>query len=986
MLKGFARFLGLPILLLCVVAAPSHASDGRDDAEGARIAVAAFRAEDRARLRAVARSEHGDVWVVVEQLLGNGSLSVAKAVVEARGSASDAEHLTAYVRWRAEHPLAPDTWSRLDALEPLRQRNDLAALRGALQDVPLPDGGVARVVYLRLRARVQEAPAEAMSDLRAAAEEAQSVGWSDGALLALTDGAEVAYRLRDHEQTVDFGEVLLPLAVERRHRTLCETTHRRMATALRALGRRQDALRHGAHALDLAVGTRAERDALRHLIVLGVGVVPLHRLREQMTQLQTLEEALGNESGVAACDVRLAAVEAALGRWTSAVRHLERALAHVDRHGQDWQRRGAHLNAATVSLQMLDLPRAREHLRIAREVGADLDLDEIPLLALEATAFALDRDHAAAERAFRDVIARTKPSAREDLADRWIALTEVQLRGGRPDVALESLRIAREAVEATGDPVRRAHWLCAESRAHFTRGDIEAALRSAETARRLCDEHLLSGLGSVVDTRLAEAWLARGEASRACDHVDRAIEGILRRSAALPERLGAQYRAELRGTFGLAIDAAVAAEDTGRFFQAAERARGVALRTRLGGRSMLLDALDPALRTRELELREAETQAVRAYRSTLPSADAEAKREAFAALGRVREQVDRHRERVHVQHAALAQLFDPQILAPDDVRSSLGPKDAQVHFARGLETVFALVVTNAGSRIVQIGSSESIQALLDRIVLEDAASPADGSLAALRGMLEAPLLLPASIERLVVVPTGRLELIPFAALWPDREVTLLPSATIGRLLTKRVAEHGSVILAIGSPAGGGSALPGAEREAREAGHEHLLGASATEEALQDAVGRRKHWRAVHFACHGLIDPEHPLRSALALAPSEASDGLLTVSEVLGCRISTDLVVLAACSTAQGQAFEQEGRVGFVHAFFAAGATRVLASLWDVDDAATAALMTRFYAALDRGTSPAEALRSAQRHVRAEPRWRHPAHWAAWQLWGPHTPR
>jgi CHAT domain-containing protein len=65
----------------------------------------------------------------------------------------------------------------------------------------------------------------------------------------------------------------------------------------------------------------------------------------------------------------------------------------------------------------------------------------------------------------------------------------------------------------------------------------------------------------------------------------------------------------------------------------------------------------------------------------------------------------------------------------------------------------------------------------------------------------------------------------------------------------------------------------------------------------------------------------------------------------------------------------------------AGATRVVASLWKVDDAATERLMTEFHGRMKAGARPAQALREAQAVVRAQPGWSHPSFWAAWVLWG-----
>lgn len=125
-----------------------------------------------------------------------------------------------------------------------------------------------------------------------------------------------------------------------------------------------------------------------------------------------------------------------------------------------------------------------------------------------------------------------------------------------------------------------------------------------------------------------------------------------------------------------------------------------------------------------------------------------------------------------------------------------------------------------------------------------------------------------------------------------------------------------------------------------------------------------------------------MRSALSLAAGPRDDGQWTVGEILMSAVPADVVVLAACSSAQGRTFAQEGRVGFVHAFLVAGARHVVATLWDVDDAASSAFSLAFHSALAAGRSPSAAVRSAQRTLREDVRWAHPAHWAGWQVWGP----
>ena len=160
-------------------------------------------------------------------------------------------------------------------------------------------------------------------------------------------------------------------------------------------------------------------------------------------------------------------------------------------------------------------------------------------------------------------------------------------------------------------------------------------------------------------------------------------------------------------------------------------------------------------------------------------------------------------------------------------------------------------------------------------------------------------------------------------------------------IASRGEARGSGRLVVANPDHPGLApLPAAADDVPDA-ERRLVESQATESALATALDEHR-WRVVHLGCHGQIDPERPLRSALALTPGASSDGLWTVGEILRAPVPADVVVLAACSSGQARSFDQEGRAGFVHAFFVAGAKQVVVSLWDVDDAATSLLMQAFH--------------------------------------------
>lgn len=142
----------------------------------------------------------------------------------------------------------------------------------------------------------------------------------------------------------------------------------------------------------------------------------------------------------------------------------------------------------------------------------------------------------------------------------------------------------------------------------------------------------------------------------------------------------------------------------------------------------------------------------------------------------------------------------------------------------------------------------------------------------------------------------------------------------------------------------------------------------------------------HFATHALLNARHPELSGVVLslydAEGRAEDGFLRMNDIYNLRMPVELVVLSVCDSALGKSPGSEGAFSLARAFFYAGARRVVASLWPVDDHASAALMRSFYRGmLERGETPALALASAQRELRADPRWRAPYYWAGFVLQG-----
>jgi CHAT domain-containing protein len=116
---------------------------------------------------------------------------------------------------------------------------------------------------------------------------------------------------------------------------------------------------------------------------------------------------------------------------------------------------------------------------------------------------------------------------------------------------------------------------------------------------------------------------------------------------------------------------------------------------------------------------------------------------------------------------------------------------------------------------------------------------------------------------------------------------------------------------------------------------------------------------------------------------EPQDGFLRLHDIYNLKLGSDLVVLSACQSALGREIKGDGLVSVTRGFMYAGVPRVVASLWKVDDAATAELMARFYEGMlgPQGLRPAAALRSAQLALAKQRRWQAPYYWAPFVLQG-----
>jgi CHAT domain-containing protein len=160
-------------------------------------------------------------------------------------------------------------------------------------------------------------------------------------------------------------------------------------------------------------------------------------------------------------------------------------------------------------------------------------------------------------------------------------------------------------------------------------------------------------------------------------------------------------------------------------------------------------------------------------------------------------------------------------------------------------------------------------------------------------------------------------------------------------------------------------------------------AANRETAMSDELAK---YRVIHFATHGILHSEHPELSGVVLSlvneKGEPIDGFLRLNDIYNMNLNADLVALSACQTALGKEVRGEGLIGLTRGFMYAGSPRVVASLWKVDDVATAEFMKLFYEKmLKENMRPAAALREAKIGMMKQKRWSSPYYWAAFELQG-----
>lgn len=628
----------------------------------------------------------------------------------------------------------------------------------------------------------------------------------------------------------------------------------------------------------------------------------------------------------------------------------------------------------------------------------------------------MDDDYAAAA-ALLDQAARTE----EQLGDvRSAALTRLDLADAvagadRPADAQALASTARDTLARLGDGPGEAAAVSVLARLALSNGRPAQAEALYREALAMLDAPGAIGTRWPIELGLAEALEAQSAPGAAKAMLNAAISRLEQSASDLTTDRRSAYFADKWELYSALARIEAADGRDSAAFAASERLRARELLEQLGrGRMAWHSGTDSALIRREQDLRRAITGLAGALDvpgspgGVLRGPDAGASRAAEReALSEAEERYAALIEEVREREPGYAGTIRPQYVSWRRVAARLPADAALLEYLVADSAVLLFVVTPDEVRTLDLGvDRRTLAALVDFVRGALAQAPArgapDAGLAALErlySLLIEPAIATGLLEetrRLLIVPHGELHYLPYAALQEPGprgrylmerfDIALIPSASSWVEFEARPEARGRGVLAI-APAP--VLLPGslAEVNAIKAAYgmdaDILTGAAASK---SEVLRRAPEYGVLHIASYGVLNRRNPLFSYVELAPAGRADGRLEVHEVFGIGLNARLVVLSACQTAVGSGLIADVPAGdewvsLSRAFLVAGARRVAASLWLVEDRATGDLMGTFHQRVAAGAAPSAALGAAQRAMLAQPGRSHPFYWAGFVVVG-----
>jgi tetratricopeptide (TPR) repeat protein len=560
------------------------------------------------------------------------------------------------------------------------------------------------------------------------------------------------------------------------------------------------------------------------------------------------------------------------------------------------------------------------------------------------------------------------------LGETLVGLATLAWSDGHPRAATPLLSAAARTFALAGDLEREGCARALLARVHLACGRLADATRALERAQECARKRPTARLAHLIRAGEAESARSRGDLARA--------RRLLKLAASEAESLAArildeQWRASFWGDWGWAhhelASLEIAAGRLPEAFEALERGRGrVLVGASRRGKSRQLSRPVRAWAAGKLD-----------HDRRMRSADGPAS-DAAPEL---------HRAPGRALRRAL-RTVPPRTVNLREVQSRLAPGTLLVDYFVHREELGLMVAgprtLGAASRLVSLRELSALghRALfaLRSATLDPSRPGGDPALDEVLTEIAALALWPAlaragePVETLAVVPVGPLARLPWAALpLPDgrrvceaMELVVVPGLRLGLSRAARLRPGGAPLVVASDSGELESVRAETERVAAAfPGAVRLEGAQATAEAFLRLVGSAA-W--VHFAGHGLYRADSPHRSGLRLA-----DRWVTAEELEDLDLSARWMSLSACQTARALLRPGEEWFGLARTLLMGGAGAVVASQWDIEDAAAARLMSDLYPRLAGGAGLGAALAAVQAGLFREGI--HPLSWAGFVVLG-----
>jgi CHAT domain-containing protein/Tfp pilus assembly protein PilF len=780
----------------------------------------------------------------------------------------------------------------------------------------------------------------------------------------------------------------------------------------------------------LAIYRTSGNEADAALVLHNLGLLALRRgdyatAKARLTEALAVFRRVGTAADMVLVRRDLASVAAAAGDLRGASAQLQRAEQLVRGDRDPELVAGVALARADLAVQLNSFAEAERQYaraeRLYRRAGNSIEQAE----AQQGLAMLLGerRQYTRALATLR-AAARTQSSSgdRRPAALTLLMIGHIQHRQGDLAGARRTLEQATDSLRALGDAVGEASALSTlgdleldagrplAAEALYRRGLSRLTRRPATTV----SWQLHAGLGRVLQGRGAFADAA-AEFRASVDDIERVAATLT-----LEERRAA-FLADKWDVYGYLALVERARGDSAAAFAASERMRARQMLDLLArGRVTRPVAMDSALVEREQDLRrriaeltqrlEVEESTVSARRGAEltddPGAEPGVARE---ALARAQEQYTQLLLEMREDASSYGPIVRGDVASWRDVARRLSDGEVMLEYLVADSSTVVFVVTRDSLRLVDLDvGRRTLESLVDfargtitrpKATIPSARAAWRVPLRRLHEHLIAPLERAGVLsraQRLIIVPHAELHYLPFAALirrgardefLVERyDIGYAPSASVWMRLGERLAPRSDAVLALAPRSG---ALPGsrAEVEAIRALYGRqatvLMDGTASEAAFRTAVPR---YGVVHLATYGVLNKHNPLFSYVALNPSGDVDGRLEVHEVFGLELNARLLVLSACQTALASGLVSDvpagdDWVGLVRAFLSVGASNVIATLWPVEDRATARVMERLYRRMRAGDAEVSALSKAQREALRDEATADPFFWAGFVLVG-----